>query len=59
MKFVIKAPYGVGCVYMDKSCLPSMEDMIVMYDTGCRLYVDGKKLTKSEALAYTVKKSLN
>ena len=51
---VMKSADGHGAVY--KGVMPSERAVKSMYDSGCRMFVNGKKLGKAEMLAYVKEK---
>ena len=50
MKYALIAPNGHGNTTDYKECLPSEEEFEQMYKDGVRLYVDGKKQTRSQSI---------
>ena len=55
MLFNIRSQAGPGSVTTDERCLPPLSALAQMYDDGCRLFADGEKLPKEDALKLVAK----
>lgn len=51
-KYNLISPDGRGSVTEHVECLPSAESLEAMLKGGFKFYIDGKKLTRNEAIEF-------